>query len=119
MNQMVFFKKKLPSKQVTLRVLIKPNALKILCYSIICLPVVELLVEDEEELVVVNQVGDDLCLWPRALLEELLRQLGERVLVQVGNLVRVARLDGVPRKDRDSKMILRTKSAKLVGFVPI
>ena len=64
-------------------------------------PVVELLVEDEEQLILLNERSNLFCFGPGRRLEILLSQLGERVLVQVGNFVAVTFLDHVPEVGKE------------------
>ncbi len=82
------------------------------------MPVVELLVQREEELIVVHVGRHDFRLRPRRRAEELLGQLGPRVLVQVGDLEDVvAGVDDVPEVHEELLHRLRDVLVELLALL--
>lgn len=63
--------------------------------------VVELLVEGEEDRVVVDEVGDRRGVRPRRLVEQLLRDFGERVLIEILDLEDHALVDAVAQEHEE------------------
>lgn len=61
--------------------------------------VVKLLVQDQKYLIILDYVGNVRLLWPGLLVEELLRYLRKRVLIEILNLEYYAVVDAVAKVD--------------------
>ena len=66
------------------------------CNACVNVPIVQLFVENQKELIFLHVLRHDIGLWPRGGLKELLREFGEATFVAGGDFEGVALIDHVP-----------------------